>query len=940
MADETYVFGSFQLVPAQRLLLNNGRPLRLGSRALEVLIALAECAGDTVSKDELIGRVWPDTVVDEGALRVHVAAVRKALGDGREGNRFIANIPGRGYSFVAPVTREQRQEVPAPPPNQPAHSGNLPALLTRVVGRDEVIAAVVSRCSRHRLLTIVGPGGIGKTTVAIAAAEQMSTSFADGIWFVGLATLVDAALVPAAVGAALEMPSTGGDPLTALAAWSRDKHMLIVLDCCEHVADAAAAVAEAVLRAAPRVRILTTSREPLRAEGEWLLRLPSLRVPSGAAPLSAAEALGYSAVQLFNERAAAAIDGFVLGDVHVPDVLAICRGLDGMPLALELAAVQVDALGIRGLAQGLAHRFDLLTQGRRTALPRQQTLRATMEWSYDLLPNFERVVLRRLAVFRGGFTMEAAVSVVGDEDIRSFEVIEIVANLSQKSLVATDISGEFTYHYMLDTTRAYALEKLTESGELQEFSRRHAEYYRGLLERIEDEWETRPTHLADVDNVRAALEWCFGVNGDLEIAVRLAAAAAPVFLVLSLVPECHRWSGRALTALVDATRGGSEEMHLQASLGVSSMQMYGQGDAGRVALNRSLAIAEARGDALNQVGLLGMLSMFYTRDGDFKTALHYAKLSRAVTGTVKDPAAMALAHSTLGRSLHFMGDHSGARAELEFSVQYQSRSRLPGETYLGLDRHTLDSLGLARTLWLQGHPSQSAECTRQTVKDAESRNHPASLAVALSWAPGIFLWIGDLRSAEEHADWLISHAESHSLGPYLAVGRGYKGALAVRKGDARGGVESLRVCLEQLRTMRYEMRYTEFKLALVQGLVGIGHFAEGMTLVDESIRLIEANGELLYMPEALRVRGSVILSFPQHRAHDAQMCFIQSLDWSRRQDARSWELRTAVDLAALWAGQGQRESARALLSPIFEQFVEGLDTADLIAAKHLLATLQ
>jgi hypothetical protein len=308
--------------------------------------------------------------------------------------------------------------------------------------------------------------------------------------------------------------------------------------------------------------------------------------------------------------------------------------------------------------------------------------------------------------------MEAADSVVGDEDIRSFEVIEIIANLSQKSLVTTDISGEFSYHYMLDTTRAYALEKLTESGELQEFSRRHAEYYRGLLERIEGEWETRPTHLADVDNVRAALEWCFGVNGDLEIAVRPSAAAAPVFLALSLVPECHRWSEQALTALDHAARGGSEEMHLQASLGVSSMQMYGQGDAARVALNRSLAIAEARGDALNQVGLLGMLSMFHTRDGDFNTALHYAKLSRAGAGTVEDPAAMALAHSTLGRSLHFMGYHSGARAELEASFQHQSHSRLTGETYLGLDRHILDSLGLARTLWLQGHPAQSAECTR------------------------------------------------------------------------------------------------------------------------------------------------------------------------------------------------------------------------------------
>jgi predicted ATPase len=286
----------------------------------------------------------------------------------------------------------------------------------------------------------------------------MSGSFADGSWFIGLATLVDAAPVAGAVGAALGMPSTGVDPLTALAAWSRDKHMLIVLDCCEHVIAAAAAVAEAVLRAAPRVCILATSREPLRAESEWLLRLPSLEVPSGTAPLSADEALGYSAVQLFNERAMAAIDGFVLGDAHVPEVLEICRGLDGMPLALELAAAQVDALGIQGLAQGLTHRFDLLSRGRRTALPRQQTLRATMDWSYDLLPKVEKIVLRRLAVFRGAFTMEAASSVVSDEHMHNLKVIEIVANLSQKSLVATDISGDVTYHYMLDTTRDYALE--------------------------------------------------------------------------------------------------------------------------------------------------------------------------------------------------------------------------------------------------------------------------------------------------------------------------------------------------------------------------------------------------------------------------------------------------------------------------------------------------
>jgi hypothetical protein len=232
------------------------------------------------------------------------------------------------------------------------------------------------------------------------------------------------------------------------------------------------------------------------------------------------------------------------------------------------------------------------------------------------------------------------------------------------------------------------------------------------------------------------------------------------------------------------------------------------------------------------------------------------------------------------------------------------------------------------------------ERVRQTIKDAESKRHPASLGLALSWAPGLFLWVGDLHSAEEHADWLHSHAEYHSLRPYIAVARGYKGALALGRGNATAGVEDLRGCLEQLHAMRYRMFNTEFKLSLVQGLMAIGLFDNGLTLVDETIRLVEANGDLVHMPEALRVKGRVFLSMAQHRVQEAETWFVQSLDWSRRQGARGWELRTAVDLAGLWAAEGQRERAQAVLKPIFDEFLEGSDTADLKAAEHLLATLR
>src|SRR5215469_7020838 len=486
-------FGPFRLFPAQQLLLDGETPVRLGGRARDLLLALVEQAGQVVTKEALSARLWPNIAVEEGTLRVHVAALRKALRDGQGGRRYIANIAGRGYAFVAPVTREHALSATAGPTGI-AEAGNLPALLTRVVGRDGVISKLAQQLARRRFITIVGPGGIGKTTVAVAVAHRAHESYKDGAWFVGLAPLSDPDLVPSAVVTALGVSPSGVDYTRALAAWLRDRNALLVLDNCEHVIGAAAALAEALLRAAPHAGILATAREPLRAEGEWVHRLATLELPPQArTSLTAAEALGYSAVELFNERASATTDSFVLDNANVPAVLEICRRLDGVPLALELAAARVDTFGVRGLAARLDDRFGVLTSGRRTALPRQQTLRATMDWSYELLPEAEQVVLRRLAIFRGAFTIGAAVAIVIDERITATNATECVANLAEKSLIATDITGNITYHRLLDTTRAYAIEKLGGSGEREALALRHAEYYWDLYERAELEWESRPT---------------------------------------------------------------------------------------------------------------------------------------------------------------------------------------------------------------------------------------------------------------------------------------------------------------------------------------------------------------------------------------------------------------------------------------------------------------
>jgi predicted ATPase/DNA-binding winged helix-turn-helix (wHTH) protein len=555
MDEETFAFGSFRLIPAQRMLLDDGKSLRLGSRAFDILVTLVESAGETIRKDLLIARIWPDTVVDEGALRVHVAALRKALGDGRAGKRYIANIPSRGYSFIAPVTREQQRQPAIAPTNGSAVRGNLPAPLTRIVGRDDIIAALAAQLAQRRFLTLVGPGGIGKTTVAVAVAASVSASYEDGVWFVGLASLPSPDLVTSALGTVLGISLPGSDPISGLAGWLRDKRALIVLDSCEHVVDAAAAIAEAILKAASRVAILATSREPLRAEGEWLHRLASLELPPRSDDLTPDKALQFSAVQLFNERALAIMDDFALDDDGIAPVLEICRRLDGVPLALELAAARVDVFGVKGLAVRLDDRFTLLTGGRRTALPRHQALRAAIDWSYEVLPETEQTILRRVAVFQADFTIDAAAAVATDDRIGAADVFEAVANLAAKSLISTDISDDVTYHRLLDTTRAYALEKLSESGEIERLARRHAEYYRDLIERVETESEVRPATewLADytrqIDNLRAALDWAFSPSGDASIGIALTAAAVPLWVQLSLLEECRGRVERALAAL-------------------------------------------------------------------------------------------------------------------------------------------------------------------------------------------------------------------------------------------------------------------------------------------------------------------------------------------------------------------------------------------------------
>ncbi|MBI6911334.1 ATP-binding protein [Pseudomonas palleroniana] len=460
-------FGPYVFHTRQRLILHGDRPLRMGGRALDILQVLVEHAGDVVSKEALIAQVWPTSVVEEINLRVHIAALRRALNDGQDGCCYIVNVPQRGYCFVAPVQREpDGLPVSIETVEQPRH--NLPVRITPVIGRDSLVGSVVRQLPVCRFMTLVGPAGIGKTTVALRVAELLLQHYDDGVWLVDLAALDDPARLVDYLVQTLEL-DVGGKALA-------QRHALLVLDNCEHWLECCRKHVESLLASAPRLSILVTSREPLRAARETVQCLPALAVPPMSALHSVGETLSYSAVQLFVSRARSRQQGFTLREQDLPAVREICRRLDGLPLAIELAAAQIDALALVGLRAQLDNCFQLLTQGRRTAVARHQTLKAALDWSYQRLSPLEQTVLQGLAVFKIAFTLDAAIGVISCAVLRPASLVEVIDRLVHKSLLSAEQSNGITRYRFLNTTRTYVLEKLELSGLQRVFEVRYAGY--------------------------------------------------------------------------------------------------------------------------------------------------------------------------------------------------------------------------------------------------------------------------------------------------------------------------------------------------------------------------------------------------------------------------------------------------------------------------------
>jgi predicted ATPase/DNA-binding winged helix-turn-helix (wHTH) protein len=449
VTDECYEFASFRLFPKRRRLLRGDQRIAIGGRALDLLLLLVTQSGNVVSLDDLMRRVWPNVTVEEANVRVQMALLRKVLSQCDEANHAIDTVPNRGYCFVLSVRYHPDQVEPDNSRLQ-KHPA-LPILANPTVGRDDAIGIIEAALEQHRLVTITGPGGIGKTTVAIATAKRYAEKCHGLIRFIDLSHVVDGAGAAQVISDALHL-APGHDPSEALCEYLRAQEALLILDTCEHIVEPVAMLAEVMLSHCPDLKLLVTSREALRATGEWTHRLPSLTFPAEGAEVSQKDITKFSAIALFIDRVQSSTR-FEPRTRDLPTIAEICRRLDGMPLALEFAAARVAELGLREIAVRLDDCFAILTRGRRTALPRHRTLAAAFDWSYSLLSEDEQRMLAHLAALRGSFTAERAIAGCLDGCKRPSEAFY---SLFDKSFLGIEMAGEGPKFRLLETTRAYA----------------------------------------------------------------------------------------------------------------------------------------------------------------------------------------------------------------------------------------------------------------------------------------------------------------------------------------------------------------------------------------------------------------------------------------------------------------------------------------------------
>jgi len=930
--------GRFQIDLELRTLWCDSERVPLGSRAFDILAMVVKAGGRLVTKDELMDAVWPNTIVEENNIQVHLSALRKILGADRD---LILTVPGRGYRLVP------RQRTTA----NAAAGHPLPPQRMQLVGRDAAVAQIRSMLADVPVLTLVGAGGIGKTSLAVEAARQAAADFAQPVWLVELATLGTREDVLAAIAHGCGLPVEHSTPSLVQIAAALAGRRLLVLDNAEHVIAHVAEVVETLAAVNADLRVLVTSREPLRIMAEAVFRVEPLDVPQ---PGSVdAEILQQSAVNLFLQRANSMQREIGTNSTELRLVGEICRRLDGIPLALELAAARVATLGVVGVHQRLDDRLAILAGGYRTALPRHQTLRATFDWSFALLDAKSQALFRRSAVFGGVFSFEAMCAVACDASLTVADAISAVSELLAKSLVNVEFDGPVARYRLSESTRAYALEKLQAEGERQELAVRHARYLSECFTTHTAQTVRGNAHSAAalkhaLDDARHAYDWAFSADGDVQLGIELASNLTAALLDGGMIAECCERAERAveaLDALPAASVDARDEMRVRTALASALPNVRGSVPKSEQLWRKVYALATQHADNEYEARALWGLWTTMISSGNIHASAQFAARLQQLAQQNDNPWQQTLADQIVAISQHCLGDHALARTEL-----LRTRNRFAELEYSGLRDNTIpvDPLvycngTLARIAWLEGNCGEAMRLVDTLVGLVRPDIMEPSLTHTLgaSAAP-LSLMCGELDRAVVYLDIMRSQVALHGLD----VWRDYCNCLSayhdILSGETQHGIALLESSLDALIARGFRRLITHFIAAYAEALVKAGRLDEAAHRLNEALQFCESNGEMMFVPELWRVLG--IAARAQQQFADAEACLGKALAIARRQGAKMWELRACLALAALWreeAGDGARDAkALQMLEQIAPCFDASSNATDVRMLFDTLAVLR
>lgn len=920
----------------QREIRQHGRPVRIGARAFDILEVLYRADGGIVSKDAIMDAVWPGSIVEENRLQVHIAALRKLFGADRE---LIKTVPGRGYLLVSEnrhARAPQRQGSPL------ANGGGLPACAATLVGRQGEIAQIVERLGHASVVTLVGAGGIGKTCLAIHVARAMrdpaGDHFNEPVCFVELAKTSTRDTVLKALASALRI-DTSDEYLTqeSLAGVIAAAPCVLVLDNAEHVIDVVASLVEALAARNPALRVLVTSREPLHIWAESVFRVEPLAVPASGASTDAI--LAHSAVELFLSRAKSVAPESGADENAIRLVGEICRRLEGLPLAIELAAARVATLGVEGVASRLDDRLNLLTGGLRSALPRHQTLRATFDWSYALLDTTSRMLFRRLGFFAGAFTFDAACTVATEPDMPIASVISSLSELAAKSLLSVEFRGAIAQYRLTESTRAYAMEKLRDEGELQRIATRHMHY---LQERIEHGKVSvgGAAHLAAgeprlaLDDARAAFEWAFSPDGNPALGVALAGSLVGTLQQGPLLHECYERSGRALAAL-DALPPGSVdtlcEMRLSSAYASTLLHTGGVVREAGPLWKRVLVLArQARDDAFEARALWGAWNSMLA-SSDIHASFRFATRFQAFAERCGTPWQQILAAEMIAVSLHCFGEQEQARVRLERAIAALTELGpiAPGSLGVAVDPFTFGNGTLARIVWMQGHPERAMQLVENVVNSIRPDMLEPSLSHLLAVvAVPLALQCGELETAARYLAVLRSQVALNRFEIWQAYGECHAGHLDILQGHPHAGLAKLEPALQRLLSCGFRRVLTPVIAVCAEALARTGRIAEARLKLEEALEFCNAHGEHFFIAELQRVMGVTALeqsrviqsngraSMADEFETEARRHLLDAMQTAREQHAPMLELRAVLNFADHLLERGETARAASLLADV------------------------